>query len=122
MLNTSESKLIAIKIEVIVDASQAPAVAAPKGLGDRITQPKPHPKSAAATKPTGNAARGEGGKGKRGRGGKAKTGRPAKKTAEELDSEMVDYFVAAAPADAAPAAAAPVAPTGGDAPMEDEIL
>lgn len=90
-------------------------------MGDRITQPKPHPKSAAASKATANTARAEAGKGKRGRGGKARNARPAKKTAEELDSEMVDYFVAAAPTDAVPAVA-PVAATGGDAPMEDEIL
>jgi THO complex subunit 4 len=86
---------------------------------NEYSQPKPHPKSAAATKAandTGAATRGKGGK--RGRGGRARNARPAKKTAEELDSEMADYFdAAAAPTEAAPAAAA-----GGDAPMDDEIL
>jgi THO complex subunit 4 len=82
-------------------------------------QPKPHPKSAAATKAANDTNAANRGKGaKRGRGGRARNARPAKKTAEELDSEMADYFdAAAAPTEAAPAAAA-----GGDAPMDDEIL
>lgn len=55
--------------------------------------------------------------GKRGRGGRVS--RP-RKTAEELDSEMADYFGAGTEnnenASTAPAA------TNGDAPMDDEIL
>jgi THO complex subunit 4 len=110
-----------MKIEVLVDASQAPAIVAPRGLGDRIAQPKVQPKSAAATKAGANtaAASTRGKAGKRGRGGRARPARPAKKTAEELDSEMADYFDATA----APAAeAAAPAATNGDAPMDDEIL
>jgi THO complex subunit 4 len=59
------------------------------------SQPKSQPKSAATTKTTTNAAGGNasGGRaGRRGRGGRARNSRPAKKTAEELDSEMADYF------------------------------
>jgi THO complex subunit 4 len=86
------------------------------------SQPKAQPKSAANTKKTDAAAAGSGTRGKaakKGRGGRAKNARPAKKTAEELDSEMADYWGAA---EAAPAEAAPVAANGGDAPMEDEML
>ncbi len=59
------------------------------------SQPKSQPKSAATTKATANAANSNasGGRaGRRGRGGRARNSRPAKKTAEELDSEMADYF------------------------------
>jgi len=81
-----------IKVELLVDASRAKAIPPPKGLSERITHPKVQPKSAASTKTPGtSAARGKGTRG--GRGGRgAKSGRPAKKTAEELDSEMVDYW------------------------------
>lgn len=93
------------------------------------SQPKAQPKSAAADKSTGNGAKGAAA----GKGAAAKkqprrgrNSRPAKKTAEELDSEMADYFEAA-PANAAAAtetaaAAAPAAAANGDAPMEDEIM
>jgi hypothetical protein len=91
------------------------------------SQPKPQPKSAAVTKTTGAAAGGaasggRGGRARRGRGGR--NSRPAKKTAEELDSEMADYFdnggAAAPDATAAPAAA--VAPAANGDAMEDEVL
>lgn len=47
-----------------------------------------------------------------------------KKSAEELDSEMADYFQAGPPANenANAAGAAPAATGNGDAPMEDEIM
>ncbi|PMD27637.1 hypothetical protein NA56DRAFT_615502 [Hyaloscypha hepaticicola] len=107
-----------IKVELIIDASRAKAIPAPKGLSERITsQPKPQPKSAATTKGTG-ATRG---RGKAGRGkGTARSARPAKKTAEELDSEMVDYWQAGAAATETNGAAQPAA--GGDANMDEEIL
>ncbi|CAD6576518.1 MAG: argininosuccinate synthetase [Alectoria sarmentosa] len=80
-----------MKIEVVLDASKAVAVPA-KGLGDRVTQGKNQPKSAAAKPATnGTATRGgrAGGRGaRRGRN----VGRPKAKTADELDAEMVDYF------------------------------
>ncbi|CAG8949615.1 hypothetical protein HYFRA_00007848 [Hymenoscyphus fraxineus] len=104
-----------MKIDIILDARRAAAIPPPKGLGERITQPKAQPKSAAVTKGT-TAARG---KAARGRGGKtAKNARPAKKTAEELDSEMADYFGGANTEAAQPAANG----TNGDAAMDDEIL
>lgn len=78
-----------IKIELILDATRAKAIPPPKGLSERITQ-KPQPKSAASTKvaaPTGSRSK------KPSRNGRAgRNARPAKKTAEELDSEMVDYW------------------------------
>ncbi|EAW13244.1 RNA binding domain protein [Aspergillus clavatus NRRL 1] len=99
-----------MKIEVVVDASHAPSVPAPKPLGERVAQVKSQPKPATAAK-TAAAARGRGRRGRR--GGAAATGRtsnrPKQKTVEELDAEMVDYFAGnenAGSADAsAPAAA-----------------
>ncbi|KAH8597886.1 putative mRNA export protein mlo3 [Bisporella sp. PMI_857] len=102
----------ALKIEVVVDASRAASIPGPKPLGERIQQ-KAQPKSAAKEKPSATAARG---KGARGRGGKAGRARPVKKTAEELDSEMADYFTANS-GDASGAAQ-----PNGDAPMDDEIM
>jgi len=110
-----------MKIDVILDARRAAAIPAPKTLGERIVQPKAQPKSAAVTKAAGAAAGAR--KSRRG-GGRARNSRPAKKTAEELDSEMADYFnvgnagetsSATATGEAQPAA-------NGDAAMEDEIL
>lgn len=54
------------------------------------SQSKAQPKSAAATKVTANGASTRGGRA-RGRAGR-RAGRPKRKTAEELDEEMVDYF------------------------------
>jgi hypothetical protein len=120
------------QIDVIIDAKQAANLPAPKGLSERITYvsfsvpgnrdsnilsaPKAQPKSAAA-KPKAETA-GRGGRGGRGRGRGGRTNAP-KKTNEELDSEMADYWTAGAAetnGTAAPAAATT------DAPMEDEIL
>lgn len=94
------------------------AVPEPPSLSQRITNA---PRSAAAAKAGGKnaktAATPGNAAGKKGRGGKAKSARPAKKTEDELDAEMADYFDGAkASSEAAPAA------NGGDAQMEDEIL
>lgn len=92
-------------------------------MSERITQPKAQPKSAAATKTTAaGATRGGKARGRGGRGGRA--ARPAKKTAEELDSEMVDYWQTGASAtDGAGAATGAAQPAAnGDANMDDEIL
>ncbi|KAG9248643.1 putative mRNA export protein mlo3 [Calycina marina] len=100
-----------IKVDVIIDAKVAKALPAPKGLSERISV-KAKPKSAAVIKPATGAARG--GKAARGRGGKDTTrARPAKKTSDELDSEMADYFEKGTNAGA---------PVAGDAVMDDEIL
>ncbi|KAI8964782.1 hypothetical protein F5Y11DRAFT_345235 [Daldinia sp. FL1419] len=110
-----------IKIEIVVSAAKAAEIAPPvKTLTERITQPKAQPKSAANDKKeAASKAAGVGARGRKRRGG-PRNSRPAKKTAEELDSEMADYFEAGNQNEntngTAPAA------TGGDAPMEDEIL
>lgn len=82
-----------MQVEIVVDASTAASLPGPKGLSERMAQPKSQlksqPKSAASNKAsngTNGAGRGRGGK------GRGRNGRPAKKTAEELDSEMADYF------------------------------
>ncbi|KAI9375228.1 hypothetical protein BJX61DRAFT_181395 [Aspergillus egyptiacus] len=103
-----------MKIEVIVDASHAPEVPAPKPLSDRVAQGKAQPKPATAAK-TANAGRG---RGRRPRKAGARPNRPKTKTAEELDAEMVDYFNSAensAPADNnAAATGAPQQAAGGE--------
>ncbi|KAK3076832.1 hypothetical protein LTS18_011927, partial [Coniosporium uncinatum] len=118
-----------IKIEVMVAAQGIPASEPAKSLKDRITQPKnaakAQPKPATAVKPAAGKTATRGRKAK-----PAKNARPKKKTAEELDAEMVDYFgdnnaASGAPvngADAAvdSAAVQPVA-NGGDTGMDDEI-
>ncbi|PVH88782.1 hypothetical protein DL98DRAFT_157035 [Cadophora sp. DSE1049] len=112
-----------IKVELILDGTRAKEIPPPKGLSERITQPKAQPKSAAVTKtPAAGATRGGKARGRGGRGGRA--ARPAKKTAEELDSEMVDYWQTGATAtDGAGAATGAAQPAAnGDANMDDEIL
>jgi THO complex subunit 4 len=88
------------------------------------SQPKVQPKSAAVTKTAASAGSGTRGKGTRGRGRGGRNSRPAKKTAEELDSEMADYFETGAATGAetggATNGAAPAA--NGDAAMDDEIM
>jgi len=79
------------------------------------SQPKSQPKSAATTK-----ASTRGRKASTAGGRKAKSARPSKKTAEELDSEMVDYFGGGSTDAPATGAAQPAA--NGDANMDDEIL
>lgn len=119
------------QVQLLVDA-QAAAVfeeKVAKKLMDRIsTTPKSQPKSAVPNKSNGKdqgAKRG----GKRGSRGGSNTARPTKKTAEELDLEMADYWESgnAAGAEAggdnnqaASGAAQPA--TNGDANMDDEIL
>jgi THO complex subunit 4 len=66
----------------------------------------------------GSATAGKGTK-KTARGGRSS--RPAKKTAEELDSEMADYFVGGN-TDNTANTAAPAAAAGGDAAMEEDVL
>ena len=114
-----------VRVEMILSASALPATTRPSSLADRVTQPKKDkPKPATAEKTAdGGAARGRGQQTRgRGRGRAGREARPKKKTVEELDAEMADYFPggegnAAGGADAAPVAA------GGDAAMvDDEML
>ena len=91
-----------------------------------IHQKKDKPKPATADKaaPAAGKGRGEGTRGRgKGRGGRE---RQKKKTIEELDAEMADYFPTAegsndAMATNGAAAAAP-AVAGGDTAMDDEML
>ncbi|KAM5378882.1 hypothetical protein ACJZ2D_004184 [Fusarium nematophilum] len=113
-----------IKIEIVVGAAQADKVIpAVKSLAERTTQPKAQPKSAAADKHNAGVAKGGPAKAPANKKRRARNARPAKKTAEELDSDMLDYFTSAPNAEAGTnAAAAPAAPAAaGDALMEDEI-
>ncbi|KAI1422089.1 hypothetical protein F5Y12DRAFT_650787 [Xylaria sp. FL1777] len=107
-----------IKIEIVVSAAKAAEIIpAPKTLTERVTQPKPQPKSAANDKKK-DAGKGIG-SGARGR--KKRTGRssrPAKKTAEELDSEMADYFNSGDQNEGTNGA---TVNANGDAAMDDEI-
>ncbi|KAH6604874.1 hypothetical protein Trco_006581 [Trichoderma cornu-damae] len=117
-----------IKIEIVVGAAQADKVIPPiKSLAERTTQPKVQPKSAASKKQNAAATKAGGAKGAVANANKKRRGRnarPAKKTAEELDSEMADYFTGANTNEAAGGAApgAVPAPANGDAAMEDEIM
>ncbi|KAF7504518.1 hypothetical protein GJ744_002138 [Endocarpon pusillum] len=79
-----------MKIEVIVDASNAPAPPTVKSLGERVAaNPKAQPRSATSTKATNGAGKKAATKAKK-RGKNATRSKP--KTAEELDAEMTDYF------------------------------
>ena len=108
------------QVEVVV--ASAELIPQPKSLAQRIAQPKAQPKSAAAVKQGANGAKGGAATGKvtkkvprRGR-----SNRPVKKTAEELDSEMADYFVGNSTENVNGGAAA--ATSGGDAAMEEDVL
>ncbi|OJJ51106.1 hypothetical protein ASPZODRAFT_319552 [Penicilliopsis zonata CBS 506.65] len=108
-----------MKIEVVVDASHAPAVPAPKPLTERVVQSKSQPKPATATKAA------SAGKGRPARGRRARNpNRPKPKTAEELDAEMVDYFAnenTGAAESAAPTTGAAAQPAAGGEDMMAEI-
>lgn len=109
------------QVEVVVTGELVPA---PPTLSQRVSQPKATPKSAATDKASGKGAKPASGArggaaGKRGRAGRPKNARPTKKTADELDAEMADYFDSAKSGGDANAAAAT---NGGDAAMEDEVL
>lgn len=107
-----------IKVEIVVgDAVAANMIPPVKTLAERTSQPKAQPKSAAADKHTTNAAKQTTGRG-RGKKTRGRSSRPTKKTAEELDSEMADYFQGNNENNASTAAA----PANADAPMEDEIM
>ncbi|KAI2642268.1 hypothetical protein GGS21DRAFT_297405 [Xylaria nigripes] len=107
-----------IKIEIIVSAAKAAEIIpAPKTLTERITQPKAQPKSAANDKKKdARKAANSTAQGRKKRVGRSS--RPAKKTAEELDSEMADYFHSVDQNENTNGAAAN---TNGDAAMDDEI-
>ncbi|KAK9450312.1 uncharacterized protein V1518DRAFT_426214 [Limtongia smithiae] len=96
-------------VELVVDPNR-------KTLADRIMVKPETGSQPAARKVT--AARGRGTATRGGRGGKSGSARRPKKTVEQLDAEMTDYFVQAGTSKPT-AAAAPVATTidAGDIPM-----
>ncbi|PHH90102.1 hypothetical protein CDD83_4527 [Cordyceps sp. RAO-2017] len=110
-----------IKIEIVVSAAQADKVIPPiKTLAERTSQPKAQPKSAASSKQSTAIAKGVAGKAAANKKRRGKSVRPMKKTAEELDSEMADYFVSTGGNENAAGGATTA--TNGDAAMEDEIM
>lgn len=132
-----------IRVEVIVSARDAPVVTAKNSLADRISyvpldrksnkhqahqafrQPKKDkPKPATATKAAGTEAGARGRGGRRGRGRGGRNPRDKKKTVEELDAEMDDYFPTGDGGDAMATngGSAPVQGAGGDTAMDDEML
>ncbi|EPQ65119.1 hypothetical protein BGT96224_4407 [Blumeria graminis f. sp. tritici 96224] len=105
------------QIELILDATRAKAIPPPKGLSERVTQ-KPQPKSAATTKST--TSTGPRGKKPTRNGRVGRSARATKKTAEELDSEMVDYWQNGNATIESNGTAAP--PTNVEANMDEDIL
>jgi len=109
-----------VKVEVVV--ANADLIPQPKPLAARIAQPKAQPKSAATVKNTNGNKEGGAGKKKTRRG---RSNRPVKKTLEELDSEMADYFASANTNDTNANNAngtSSATAAGGDAPMEEDVL
>ncbi|KAF2271411.1 uncharacterized protein EI97DRAFT_284245 [Westerdykella ornata] len=111
-----------IKVEVLVSAKDAPAPAAAPSLADRVSQAKKDkPKPATATKAAPAGTRGRGNR--RGRGGRGGARREKKKTVEELDAEMEDYFPANEGSNVAGATNGNAGQAaGGDTAMDDEML
>ena len=109
------------QIEVVLGAKDVSKPPAPKGLADRMSKPKSaaekkdKPKTNGAAT-TNGAAKSNGPRGKK----SARPSRPKKKTAAELDAEMMDYF--GGDSGAANAPAQPAAAAGGDTGMVDEVM
>lgn len=89
-----------------------------------LRQPKKDkPKPATAEKAAPGEARGRGQTRGRGRGGRtAREPRPKKKTVEELDAEMADYFPGGETNNAVAGADVAQTTAGGDTAMDDEML
>ncbi|KAL6706506.1 RNA-binding RNA annealing protein [Coniothyrium glycines] len=112
-----------VRVEMLVSAANLPPATSGPKLADRVTQPKKDkPKPATVEKTAAAGGRGDKKTRGRGRGRGGREPRPKKKTVEELDAEMADYFpngegnVDTAATTGAPAAAA------GDTAMDDEML
>jgi len=109
-----------MQVEVIVDGKDAPAPPEPKKFADRVGQPKSaaaKPKPATGPKATKAKVAAAGGRGGR-RGGRRGAGRP-KKTVEQLDAEMSNYFGVN---DEPVAEGTAAQPASGDMNMDDEVL
>jgi THO complex subunit 4 len=115
-----------IRVEMLVNPAAVPTPAAQASLSDRITKPKTDkPKPATANKPAPAGGRGrDRGRGRGGRRGGGRERGGKKKTLEELDAEMEDYFPTAEGANDAMVTngTAPPANAGGDTAMDDEML
>ena len=102
--------------------SQSPSPRAQLTNYSQSKKDKPKPATAAKAAPAAGRGRGDRGRG-RGRGGR--DSRPKKKTVEELDAEMADYFPGGegnADAMATNGAGGAQATAGGDTAMEEEML
>ncbi|KAH7385739.1 hypothetical protein BKA66DRAFT_569575 [Pyrenochaeta sp. MPI-SDFR-AT-0127] len=114
-----------VRVEMLVSAANLPPPARQPSLADRVTQPKKDkPKPATAAKATPAAGRGRGDARGRGRGRGGRDARPKKKTVEELDAEMADYFPSGDGNNAMATNGEGAAQTtaGGDTAMDDEML
>ncbi|OSS45574.1 hypothetical protein B5807_09536 [Epicoccum nigrum] len=116
-----------VRVDLLVSAANLPAQPKQSSLVDRVSLPKkdkPKPATSDKAAPAAGKGRGEGTRG-RGRGGRGGRERQKKKTVEELDAEMADYFPGAEGGNDAMAtngaAAAPAAAVG-DTAMDDEML
>jgi THO complex subunit 4 len=108
---------------MLVSPSAIPASARPASLADRVTQPKKDkPKPATTEKATAGAARGKGQTRGRGKGRGGRDARPKKKTVEELDAEMADYFPGGEANNATSNTEVAPVTAGGDTAMDDEML
>jgi len=108
-----------MKIDIIVDGKDAPPAPQPKKLGERIQAAKPKPATGTKTAKTA-AGRARGGRKGAGAVKAAAGARRPKKTAEQLDADMDNYFVPTnGTSEGAPAAAA--VPDNGDMHMDDDI-
>lgn len=112
-----------VRVEMLVSASALPASTRPTSLADRVTQPKKDkPKPATTEKAAAGATRGRGQTRGRGKGRGGRDARPKKKTVEELDAEMADYFPGGETNNTAGGAEVAQVTAGGDTAMDDEML
>ncbi|KAI9841800.1 MAG: hypothetical protein M1837_000394 [Sclerophora amabilis] len=118
-----------IKVEVVLDATRAPAPVPARTLSERVAQPKAQPKPATAKKATTNGTAGKATRGRGVRGARSARGaRSQPKSVEQLDAEMDDYMdtgtgvVGVDGGNVVNGANEPVAVNGGvDTGMDDEI-
>ncbi|ORX99031.1 hypothetical protein BCR34DRAFT_593016 [Clohesyomyces aquaticus] len=110
-----------IRVEILLSAAAVPVIPQ-KTLAERVTSSKKSEKNKPkpATKPAGGRGRGN----KRGRGTGGRNARGPKKTIEELDADMTDYWKDdGANGDAmATNGGGAVQATTGDTNMDDEML
>jgi len=112
-----------MKVELVVDPN-APS----SNFADRIGAPKPLPVAKTVNsnkpKPVTSTKAVRGSKSRRGRGGRSGSGsgREKRKTADELDAEMADYFDGGNTQTGAATTTGAPATNGGDIGMDDDVL